>query len=710
MLPLGPKRRDDDVLTFESKFESGNLSRAERIGPSEYVLYIREDINLVPINGRDKCYNQWFFFRVDGMQEMRPYTFHICNMYKAKSLFQVGMHVHLRSPESDLWFPGGSDFIYKESTFSKKGTKIMYQLTFRLCSPHSSLYVAAAQPYTYSDLCTAMSKWQGQQERALFIKRHTLCKTLAGNPLEFLIISDPLTDRTFTISTSSRLSPSELPEDQRPWIIVCGRVHPSESNSSWFVHGLIEFLTDPQNSVAAQLRRQFVWLVVPMINPDGVICGNSRCNLAGLDLNRCWANPLESTCPTIFHTKALLQCLCPLVTISLFLDVHGHSRKRGAFFYGNRRQQRSATGQLMPYISAPVGHEVRVPQLLAKFSSIFSLQDCTYTITRNKMGTARYVVFNEFQLINSYTLEISMFAASSLGDVPSSETLLQASESHDAVSRSLNIRDAIKRIHLDAETDNDKNVICQIPRHFETGDFMQLSRDFATCLISDLSWISDPNGEIYRMKMSPDSPVIYTVNLKDHKSILNQVNTPAPSEFFEQQHDIKADFLFLAGVQRRFNDALEILKSEHGPLEHGRASVVAAVSQEILETEDLQVAKQEAKVTIDSMQSSQPSNVSLAVKRRPASVVSAISQDTCSSQKATASTVHVGMAVPVGMVAPSESPLQQIDGFVKPWSLSLFTLDATINAHPTPSPDACPHLSGRFPFGSRMRSVLMFML
>lgn len=25
-----------------------------------------------------------------------------------------------------------------------------------------------------------------------------------------------------------------------------------------------------------------------MVNPDGVIYGNSRCNLAGLDLNRQW--------------------------------------------------------------------------------------------------------------------------------------------------------------------------------------------------------------------------------------------------------------------------------------------------------------------------------------------------------------------------------------------------------------------------------------
>jgi murein tripeptide amidase MpaA len=28
-----------------------------------------------------------------------------------------------------------------------------------------------------------------------------------------------------------------------------------------------------------------------MLNPDGVIHGNNRCNLAGADLNRKWQNP-----------------------------------------------------------------------------------------------------------------------------------------------------------------------------------------------------------------------------------------------------------------------------------------------------------------------------------------------------------------------------------------------------------------------------------
>jgi hypothetical protein len=457
-------------------------------------------MNLDPVGGRDKCYNQWFFFRVDGMQQQRSYTFHICNMYKAKSLFQCGMHVLLRSPESHDWFRGGSSYMYKESTFMKKGAKPMYQLSFKLCGQHASLYVAAAQPYTYTHLCTSLDKWLDHSERAMFMKRSTLCKTLAGNVVDVLTITDPQADSSHVTSSFSQFCGPQLSgtqsNSQRPWVVVCGRVHPSESNASWFVHGLIEFLSDPKNAVAEQLRRQFVWLVVPMMNPDGVICGNSRCNLAGLDLNRCWDNPSESSCPTVFHTKALLHRLCPLVTISLFLDVHGHSRKRGAFLYGNRKQLRSVTGQALPFASAPVGPEVKVPQLFAAHSSVFSLHDCSYMMSRSKLSTARCVMFNEFMLVNSFTLEISMFASASLGDAPSSHVALLEP---DLSTRPLTFRDVVER---ESEVSGvvKSSLLCPIPQHLEKDDFMKLSRDFATCLIAtDLSWMVDSSGIIMKM-------------------------------------------------------------------------------------------------------------------------------------------------------------------------------------------------------------------
>lgn len=51
------------------------------------------------------------------------------------------------------------------------------------------------------------------------------------------------------------------------------------------IKGFLEFICsgDP---VAAELRKQIVFKVVPMVNPDGVVVGNFRTSLCGRDLNR----------------------------------------------------------------------------------------------------------------------------------------------------------------------------------------------------------------------------------------------------------------------------------------------------------------------------------------------------------------------------------------------------------------------------------------
>ena len=60
---------------------------------------------------------------------------------------------------------------------------------------------------------------------------------------------------------------------------------------------------------ARALREMYVFKIVPMLNPDGVINGNYRCSLTGQDLNRLWLNPSPELHPTIYHTKGLLHYL-----------------------------------------------------------------------------------------------------------------------------------------------------------------------------------------------------------------------------------------------------------------------------------------------------------------------------------------------------------------------------------------------------------------
>jgi len=85
------------------------------------------------------------------------------------------------------------------------------------------------------------------------------------------------------IITNLESSQDEIAE--RPAIIISSRVHPGESNSSFIAEGVIEFLMS-DDLEAIVLRDKYVFKVIPMLNPDGVIVGNYRCSLGGYDLNR----------------------------------------------------------------------------------------------------------------------------------------------------------------------------------------------------------------------------------------------------------------------------------------------------------------------------------------------------------------------------------------------------------------------------------------
>ena len=52
-----PTNKDDTILIFESRFESGNLRKVMKVGPYEYEMFLKNDYNT-------QSYVQWYFFRI----------------------------------------------------------------------------------------------------------------------------------------------------------------------------------------------------------------------------------------------------------------------------------------------------------------------------------------------------------------------------------------------------------------------------------------------------------------------------------------------------------------------------------------------------------------------------------------------------------------------------------------------------------------------
>ena len=139
-----------------------------------------------------------------------------------------------------------------------------------------------------------------------------------------------------------------------------------------------------------------------MINPDGVINGNTRCSLAGVDLNRVWLDPTLKQHPTIFHLKKLLGEFGKERELFLYCDLHGHSRKKNMFMYGNgEKNETRYRERIFPY-------------LLEKAADTFNFGDCSFAVQKSKESTARVVGWKELQIINCFTLECS-FCGSDFG-------------------------------------------------------------------------------------------------------------------------------------------------------------------------------------------------------------------------------------------------------------------------------------------------------
>ena len=383
----------DTSLQFESRFESGNLCKAVQVGKWDYELYLRYDLYT-------KKHTQWFYFRVRNMRAGQMYRFTIVNLYKAGSLYNEGMqpvfYSEKEAREQGLgWHRAGHNIKYFKTSLRRLDTKqeaFCYGVTWSHIFKHcgDTCFFAHTYPYTYSDLQDYLQKILNNREKAKFCKYRVLCHSIAGNPVPLLTIT----------------SPSLTPDDSQSkrGIVVTARIHPGETNGSWMMKGLLDFLTSSADDTKI-LRDLFVFKIIPMLNPDGVIVGNYRCSLSGRDLNRNYRSKLKDSYPTVWHTRHMVKRFCQEREVILFCDLHGHSRKHNIFIYGCDTMDDPAS-RLRSRV---------FPRMLSKNApDKFSYNSSRFVVQKSKESTGRVVMWREAGIQNSYTLEAT-FSGSTQG-------------------------------------------------------------------------------------------------------------------------------------------------------------------------------------------------------------------------------------------------------------------------------------------------------
>ena len=241
-----PRTIAPDSLVFESRFESGNLLRAVRITDTYYELHMRTDLYTDRHCG-------WFYFRVQNMRPDTEYRFSLVNFGKPDSQYGSGMKPVLYSEKEAAlsgvgWRRAGHGMRYYrredgpgdtgdlaadkkrggEEEEGEEGGK--YVMSFLLSFPHEgdTCYLAHCYPYRYSDMMLDLEMIMADPQRAQYIRREVLCRTLAGNEVPILTItsSDPVYDIR-----------------NKKFVIVTSRVHPGETPSSFIMKGILHYIT-----------------------------------------------------------------------------------------------------------------------------------------------------------------------------------------------------------------------------------------------------------------------------------------------------------------------------------------------------------------------------------------------------------------------------------------------------------------------------------
>ena len=437
-------------LTFDSEFDSGNLLRAVQRSDASYDLFLRSDLHTAG-------HTQWFYFAVSNTHppelvrlseqgvQVPPVrvTFNIVNFTKPDSLFNMGMRPVVYSCMDAAkcgtgWVRAGTDISYYGNNFARnnaagEGVNFYYTLTLTIefHNPKDTVLIAYTYPYTYDDYTRHIGQILAKPGYADVIKQMKLCRTLGGVDCDLLAVTNfkdkdkerigPISMQALDASQERGSHPMSKRDGggggskgggskgvdtskYKPALFLSARVHPGETPASWMMKGILDFITS-DSPQAALLRQVFVIFIVPMLNPDGVIYGNNRCSLAGVDLNRQWKVPSKMGHPTVFGLKQFMIAQKKVRDAVMYVDLHGHSRKYNVFMYGcdDKKKPKPQVRTFPKFFSM---HNVG--------RKYVSYADCSFNVKKGRESTARVVVAKEVGITNAFTLEAT-FCGSNYG-------------------------------------------------------------------------------------------------------------------------------------------------------------------------------------------------------------------------------------------------------------------------------------------------------
>ena len=378
----------EDIINFESNFECGNLQLVYLDEMNNYQLFLHNDTNTTG-------YSQWFLFRITNVKKNQKINLNIMNFQRKTTKYSNGLKIWYystkKNKEKNISWHHTTEKVdyYQNGLYRYINGKRQYYYTlsfdYTIEYDDDEIYFANCIPFTYSDIIKDLNEYtKKENDKYYFFERKKLCSTLIGNDVDY-----------FNINNNIDLLNFEENNNKKKGIVLFARQHPGETVGSWVIKGAIELLLG-ESAEAKYLRDNFIIKVIPMVNVDGVICGNSRTSLAGCDLNRRWVNPNEYLYPEIYFLKELIYNFSKKNKVEYIIDFHGHFGAFNSFFYSNNSKENIELCRKFPFICG-------------KISEIIQFKKSRFKMPKYKKGTGRINLYKELDIENIVTLETSYF-------------------------------------------------------------------------------------------------------------------------------------------------------------------------------------------------------------------------------------------------------------------------------------------------------------
>ncbi|MFP4366462.1 MAG: M14-type cytosolic carboxypeptidase [bacterium] len=357
-----------------SDFESASIGSLKQVAPNEFKGQTMHWIKY------DQIGNQyyWFYFKVINVKN-KIASFELDNL---KGVYRGGPHICFTDYTQPVISYDNESWARIEDVSYDEDKKIFRFSTY---FEHDTAWIAYAHPYPYSRYMNYL-------------------ESVKSSPY-LNIIEEGRTPENRSIPLLEITNPGKKKDKKS--ILISAMQHSGEDAGGYSAEGIINFLLS-DNIEAQKIRDEYVYYIVPVMNPDGVFHGVSRYTPKMQDLNDEWVredtDEMDSPMEVEFLKNWIIDRYKNNNSIDLFIDIHCHLQRNLNIAFLDRSKETEALKELTelmrnywPHVR--YGHRYSPARLAVNFTAELNIPSLVVEFTQayESDGDGNYLTIDDYR-------------------------------------------------------------------------------------------------------------------------------------------------------------------------------------------------------------------------------------------------------------------------------------------------------------------------